>query len=80
MKRVVCVSCTISSLSSPCVMLTLGSFTANSSGSSHDAIIPRESAFHEGMEAGQIEGLVLGDSAYPLRTGLCLSQPQTSGI
>ncbi|KAK3766954.1 hypothetical protein RRG08_059823 [Elysia crispata] len=44
--------------------------TVNSPGSFNDARIIRESAFYEGMEAGQVKGLVLGNSAYPLRTWL----------
>ncbi|KAK3743631.1 hypothetical protein RRG08_030754 [Elysia crispata] len=41
----------------------------------HDARIITESAFYEGMEAGQVRGFVLGDSAYPLRAWLMLMTP-----
>ena len=43
---------------------------ANISGSFHDARILRESPFFHGMENGQVQGLILGDSAYPLRRWL----------
>ena len=43
---------------------------ANCPGSFHDARILRESPFFHGMENGQVQGLILGDSAYPLRRWL----------
>ena len=43
---------------------------ANCPGSFHDARVLRESMFFQGMENGQVEGLILGDSAYPLRRWL----------
>ncbi|KAK3751447.1 hypothetical protein RRG08_051172 [Elysia crispata] len=53
-------------------MLILGSFIAQPTVLDLFMMprIIRESAFYEGMEAGQVKGLVLGDSAYPLRTWL----------
>ena len=72
--EVFCVSCTITFFFTFQIvfdaLLRILHCTVNSPGSFNDARIIRESAFYEGMEAGQVKGLVLGNSAYPLRTWL----------
>ncbi len=38
-------------------------------GSTHDSFILRQSDLWDAFEANEIDGIILGDSAYPLRKG-----------